>query len=402
MRQHRGEDGISEVVGAMLLVGVTVLAVVIVAVVLLSGYQPDEVPRAAIVAGNESGRLALVHEGGDPLRAGEYRIYVDNESGLADGTDDFIGLEDGAWSIGGVLTYTGGANPTRVIVTAVAGGSETILAEVAFRGGGKTFSPDPTEPGAGTVSANFTANVTYGPAPLAVRFTDTSTGGPTAWLWDFGDGNTSTVQNPIHTYTTPGTYTVSLTVTRAGASDTETKTGYITVTVSSTGHDALLNTAVGKTGTLMPGGYLEFKVTGAYSYVEIGGTRYDLTIGDTVKLVIGTSGRGEIYMSGSTITTFAYDDVTLYINDGRKGTAKINGIYIQSHEDLVSTLTLNVPSNNMWTRFTVDDETIIDGDDDREITLYNLMPGTDGLMNLNNGQETIYFVGSITNYIFYG
>jgi hypothetical protein len=44
----------------------------------------------------------------------------------------------------------------------------------------------------------------------------------------------------------------------------------------------------------------------------------------------------------------------------------------------------------------VDGETIIDGDDDREITLYNLMPGTDGLMNLNNGQETIYFVGSIT------
>uniref|UniRef100_UPI0031BA997B hypothetical protein n=1 Tax=Methanoculleus sp. UBA312 TaxID=1915499 RepID=UPI0031BA997B len=71
-------------------------------------------------------------------------------------------------------------------------------------------------------------------------------------------------------------------------------------------------------------------------------------------------------------------------------------------EALVSTLTRNVPSNNMWTRFTVDDKTIIDGDDDREITLYNLMPGTDGLMNLNNGQETIYFVGSITNYIFYG
>ena len=78
--------------------------------------------------------------------------------------------------------------------------------------------------------ADFTANVTTGPAPLAVQFTDTSTGSPTSWLWSFGDGATSTAQNPIHTYTTPGTYTVSLTATNAGGSSTETRTNYITVT----------------------------------------------------------------------------------------------------------------------------------------------------------------------------
>ena len=44
-------------------------------------------------------------------------------------------------------------------------------------------------------------------------FTDQSTNSPTSWAWDFGDGNTSTLQNPTHTYTAPGTFNVCLTVT---------------------------------------------------------------------------------------------------------------------------------------------------------------------------------------------
>ena len=56
--------------------------------------------------------------------------------------------------------------------------------------------------------AGFTSNVTSGDVPLTVQFTDTSTGRPTSWLWDFGDKNTSTDQNPKHTYTREGNYTV--------------------------------------------------------------------------------------------------------------------------------------------------------------------------------------------------
>jgi PKD repeat protein len=79
--------------------------------------------------------------------------------------------------------------------------------------------------------ADFSANVTAGPAPLAVRFTDTSAGDPTAWLWSFGDGATSTEQHPIHTYAAPGNYTVNLTVSTGTGSDTLSRPGYITVTV---------------------------------------------------------------------------------------------------------------------------------------------------------------------------
>jgi len=53
---------------------------------------------------------------------------------------------------------------------------------------------------------------------------------PTSWFWEFGDGNTSTEQNPTHIYSNPGLYTVSLTVSNQYGSDTETKTFYVEVT----------------------------------------------------------------------------------------------------------------------------------------------------------------------------
>ena len=80
-----------------------------------------------------------------------------------------------------------------------------------------------------TASAEFKASRTSGPPPLIVNFTDQSTGEITLWSWDFGDGSTSTVQNPTHTYEEPGSYTVSLTVSGTGGSDTKTKADHISV-----------------------------------------------------------------------------------------------------------------------------------------------------------------------------
>ncbi|MCA9727710.1 MAG: PKD domain-containing protein, partial [Candidatus Eisenbacteria bacterium] len=86
-----------------------------------------------------------------------------------------------------------------------------------------------------SVTANFSANVTSGTAPLAVSFSDLSTGSPTSWSWSFGDGGNSTAQNPSHTYTVAGSYTVTLTASNACGPDSETKTGYITVSGSGGG-----------------------------------------------------------------------------------------------------------------------------------------------------------------------
>jgi PKD repeat protein len=79
------------------------------------------------------------------------------------------------------------------------------------------------------VTADFTANPTSGPAPLVVTFTNTSTGEYITSRWDFGDGITSTLTSPTHTYTTAGIYTVTLTVSDGVDSNTVTRTNYITI-----------------------------------------------------------------------------------------------------------------------------------------------------------------------------
>jgi len=80
------------------------------------------------------------------------------------------------------------------------------------------------------IKADFVGTPTSGPSPLTVRFSDKSTGSPTNWFWDFGDGYTSAgVKDPSHTYTYGGTYTVTLTITLGDEIDRVTKANYITV-----------------------------------------------------------------------------------------------------------------------------------------------------------------------------
>jgi PKD repeat protein len=84
-------------------------------------------------------------------------------------------------------------------------------------------------------NADFVADKTKGMTPFTVHFSDMSTGNPTGWKWDFGDGTTSTGQNPSHVYNTSGTsvtskYTVTLTATNVNGESIKTKVDYITVT----------------------------------------------------------------------------------------------------------------------------------------------------------------------------
>src|SRR5262245_58632809 len=96
-------------------------------------------------------------------------------------------------------------------------------------GTGETSTPSAGASSAPTPVADFSATPTTGPMPLAVQFSDASTGSLSTWAWDFGDGATSSAQNPQHTYSTAGSYTVSLTVSGAGGSNSTTKSNFITV-----------------------------------------------------------------------------------------------------------------------------------------------------------------------------
>ena len=115
-------------------------------------------------------------------------------------------------------TYTSVGTYTVTLTATNAAGSNTIT-----RTGYITVSKSDSAP-----VANFVANVTSGTIPLSVQFVDSSTNTPTSWVWSFGDGGSSTLQNPSHTYTSAGTYTVTLTATNAAGSNTLSLSGYIT------------------------------------------------------------------------------------------------------------------------------------------------------------------------------
>jgi beta propeller repeat protein len=92
--------------------------------------------------------------------------------------------------------------------------------------------------------AGFTASPTSDVVNTPIAFTDTSLGNPTQWNWSWGDGTSwtnGTTQNPTHSYTTPGSYTVTLIASNTYGTDTLTKTGYITVLA---GANALADTTI--------------------------------------------------------------------------------------------------------------------------------------------------------------
>jgi len=129
------------------------------------------------------------------------------------------------WNFGDGNTSTE-QNPTHTYSTV---GTYNVSLNATNAGGSNSTSVTDYITVAVAPVANFTTDITSGTAPLTVTFTDLSTNGPTAWEWDFGDGTTATSQNPTHTYSDAGTYTVSLNASNVGGSNVTTMTGYITV-----------------------------------------------------------------------------------------------------------------------------------------------------------------------------
>jgi len=96
-----------------------------------------------------------------------------------------------------------------------------VLAAVGFTAcGGTSSAPDSsTPPAPSTPSAAFTFSPASPLVNQSVQFTDSSTGNPTSWSWDFGDGGTSAAQHPSHAFAMAGTFTVTLTARNAAGSN---------------------------------------------------------------------------------------------------------------------------------------------------------------------------------------
>nr|WP_321506387.1 PKD domain-containing protein [uncultured Methanoregula sp.] len=133
-----------------------------------------------------------------------------------------------AWTFGDAGTSTD-KNPTHQYTAA---GKYTVALTATNAGGSNTLTKTDYITVSAAPVAGFAADATSGPLTHTFTFTDSSTNTPTSWAWTFGDAGTSTDQNPTHQYTAAGKYTVALTATNAGGSNTATKTDYITVSAA--------------------------------------------------------------------------------------------------------------------------------------------------------------------------
>jgi len=136
-------------------------------------------------------------------------------------TDTSMGTPTGwSWSFGDGTTTTM-QNPSHSYTTA---GSKTVNLTVTNASGSNNTSLTVTVSPSTVISTSFSFSPSS-PAPgQAVQFTDTSTGSPTSWQWDFGDGASSTAQNPSHAFSTEGSYAVMLIASNSTGSDTVSRT----------------------------------------------------------------------------------------------------------------------------------------------------------------------------------
>lgn len=135
-------------------------------------------------------------------------------------------------------TYTTSGRFVPTLTVWNSGGSDSSSSHVWVRSMKivfPTYTPSPTatplptvppRPGSSPISF-FMMNQTFSSAPMTVLFTDRSINSPTGWLWDFGDGHTSTLQNPVNTFIEPGTYSVSLTVSNPSGESTMSRRVYV-------------------------------------------------------------------------------------------------------------------------------------------------------------------------------
>jgi PKD repeat protein len=174
--------------------------------------------RNQILADASATNCTLPQSGGSPVVAAP--TFADT-----DGDGSAVGLGDTA-----EVALSCSFNVITPFISNIVGSSVTVSSSSTFPVKAGTTPVSPVTGGFTIVPvADFTGNGVEAPStlsgivPFTVVFRDTSGGVPSAWFWDFADGTTSTLQDPLgHTFATPGTYVVSLTATNFNGSSIQT------------------------------------------------------------------------------------------------------------------------------------------------------------------------------------
>jgi len=209
------------------------------------------------------------------------------------------------WSFGDGASSTS-ASPSHAYAAA---GAYVVTLTVMGEGGIASDVESRTIAISARAAANFVGAPLSGVVPLTVSFTDQSTGPALSWLWQFGDGATSTTRNASRTYTARGTYSVTLTTGDACGSSVLTRTGYVTVlgsarvtTIAYTrinnGSVRITVTAKDELGVNLPGAVVAL--------------RWKRSNGTTISNFSGTTGtNGQVQFTASTSFSGCYSSTIM-------------------------------------------------------------------------------------------
>ncbi|WP_025615215.1 PKD domain-containing protein [Cellulophaga baltica] len=253
-----------------------------------------------------------------------------------------------AWDFGDGSTATT-ANPSHTFTTA---GTYNVTLTVTDDGTPALSSSEATititvnAPANQAPTAIATSDINSGEASLDVQFTgdtstDPDTGDVLTYAWDFGDGSTATSANPAHTFTTAGTYDVTLTVTDDGTPAMSSSEVTITITVTTPANQA--PTAVASSDISSGNVSLEVRFTGD--------TSSDPDTGDilTYSWDFGDGSTATTANPSHTFTTAGTYDVTLTVTD--------DGTPALSSSEVIITITVNAPANQAPTAVASSDVT---------------------------------------------
>jgi PKD repeat protein len=256
------ESALSRNIVLVLIVSLAVIVVAVGVVLLLFPPQPDVVPTLNANVESSGNIVYIYHDGGTPLQKDRTIIRINGQE-IPESSINFLHSQDWPWTPGKTLraVYPGTDAPGLVQVIYSSGNNQQLIYSTEIQSPQQTPIPISTiqtpPPATSTVTAvpttaspgvtpiilppgtlapqppicAFNAEPKSGQYPLEVSFTDTSSGTPTAWLWNFGDGESSTEQNPVHIYKNAGTYTVTLTVNNPYGTSSRTIPDFISAGV---------------------------------------------------------------------------------------------------------------------------------------------------------------------------
>lgn len=242
--------------------------------------------------------------------------------------------------------------------------------------------------------ANFTPDPNYGNATLEVAFTDTSTGGPNKWAWNFADGNISTIQNPYNYFAGTKNYSVTLQVWNASSGPVSVSKW---VNVTGKMHEVSLYTT--RNGTIPSGKTSKWYTVGSGSSITVNNSTFSPHANETVKILLDSQqDTANILIAGGTITSCNLTNITLIINGTQMTQGNSTSISIPDFLNYHSDMSVSMPANKSSLVDFYWDGTRIPVDYRQKLILYNLMPKTRTDMELDMGSSHVFFTGMASNY----